>query len=265
MGSATREALTGVRARLSTQSGAANLETAEQLLSAGRIIGQSPALLSLLADSSASSEAKTGVVAEIFRAKVDSVALGVLTDIATSRWSVHGDVLEAIEELGFRVIADSATGSASIESELAAFGAAVSSSNELELALGAKLGDVDAKLSLVDALLVGKASPQTIAIVHQLVAQPRGRRIGELLRVAASIVADQAGKSVATVTSAVPIPAAQLARLEKGLSALYGRPLSVNQQVDSSVIGGLRIQVGDDVIDGSISSRLHDLRLQLAG
>jgi len=265
MGSATREAIAGVRARLAGQGGSATLATGEQLLSAGRAIGGSSALLSLLADPSADQAAKSGVVAELFGSKLDAEAVRILSDVAASRWSSHDDLLEAIEELGFRVLADSATSAESIEAELARFGEAVSTSNELELALGSKLGSVDAKLSLVDALLDGKASPQTVAIVRQLVAQPRGRRIGELLRVAAGIVADQAGKSIATVTSAVPIAPAQLERLEKGLSALYGRPLSVNQQIDPALIGGLRIQVGDDVIDGSVSARINDLRLQLAG
>jgi F-type H+-transporting ATPase subunit delta len=265
MGSATREAIAAVRATLSAQGASASLATGEQLLSAGRVIGDSSALLSLLADPSADAAVKTGVVAEIFAAKVDAEALAILTTVATSRWSNHSDVLEAIEELGFRVLADSAPREVSIESELASFGEAVSTSDELELALGSKLGETGSKLTLVDALLEGKASAQTLAIVRQLVAQPRGRRIGQLLSVAADIVADQAGKSIATVTSATPIAPAQLARLEKGLSSLYGRQLSVNQQIDAGIIGGLRIQVGDDVIDGSIVARINDLRLQLAG
>jgi F-type H+-transporting ATPase subunit delta len=70
---------------------------------------------------------------------------------------------------------------------------------------------------------------------------------------------------VATVSSARPLAAAQLERLEKGLAAQYGRALRLNQVVDPAVIGGLRVQVGDDVIDGSIASRLGELRLQLAG
>ena len=265
MGSASREALADVRAKLTALGGSATLLTGEQLLSAGRAIGNSSALLSLLADPSAPRESKAGVVTELFASQVEPQALGILTDVVTSRWSNHADVLEAIEELGFRVLAASVPAGVSIEAELASFGEAVSSSDELELALGSKLGDADAKLALVDALLNGKASAQTVAIVRQLVSQPRGRRIGELLTVAADIVADAEGKSIATVTSAAPIAAEQLDRLEKGLSKLYGRALLVNQQIDPTLIGGLRIQVGDDVIDGSISSRINDLRLQLAG
>jgi F-type H+-transporting ATPase subunit delta len=140
----------------------------------------------------------------------------------------------------------------------------VSSDAQLELALGSKLGSDEAKSALVTSLL-GKASPQTVAIVRQLVLQPRGRRIGELLRNAASIVADQAGESIATVTSATPIGTAQLARLQKGLAASFGRDLAINLVVDPTIIGGLRVQVGDDVIDGTVARKLAELRLQMAG
>ncbi|MDP1788870.1 MAG: F0F1 ATP synthase subunit delta, partial [Rhodoglobus sp.] len=65
-------------------------------------------------------------------------------------------------------------------------------------------------------------------------------------------------------TSAAPLTAAQLDRLAKGLTKQYGRGLRINQIVDPAVIGGLRVAIGDDVIDGSIATRINDLRLQLA-
>jgi F-type H+-transporting ATPase subunit delta len=141
----------------------------------------------------------------------------------------------------------------------------VSSDAGLELALTSKLGRADAKLDLVNALLASKVSAHTLAIVRHLVRQPRGRRIGQLLRFAASVVADQAGTSIATVTSASALAPAQLERLNKSLAVRYGRELSINQVVDPTVVGGVRVQIGDDVIDGSIATRLKDLRLQLAG
>jgi F-type H+-transporting ATPase subunit delta len=264
MGSATREALAGTRANLSAV-GSATLATGEELLAAGRTIGGSAQLQSFLADPSVDADEKAGFVKRLFGSTLGTDALGILTDIATRRWSRSEDVLVALEELGLRVLADSADKTVSIESELSGFAATVAGNAQLELALGSKLGAIGSKLTLVDTLLSGKVSAQTVAIVRHLVSQPRGRRIGALLEQAARIVADQSGKSLATVTSATPIPAAQLSRLEKGLASLYGRPLSINQVVDPAVVGGLRIQVGDDVIDGSISARINELRLQLAG
>jgi F-type H+-transporting ATPase subunit delta len=49
------------------------------------------------------------------------------------------------------------------------------------------------------------------------------------------------------------------------LARKYGRDVSLNTVVDPSVVGGIRIQIGDDVIDASVSSRLADLRQRLAG
>ena len=61
-----------------------------------------------------------------------------------------------------------------------------------------------------------------------------------------------------------PLTAAQVTRLTAALGASYGREIHVNHVIDTSIVGGLRVQIGDDVIDGTIASRLTDLRLQLA-
>lgn len=265
MGSATREASAVSRAALSKLGGTADLATGESLFSAGHVIGDSSQLLAALGDASADAAAKAALVRGVFASAVTPVALGLLQAIASERWSSHDDLLAGIEDLGLRATASSAPGGASIEEELFSFGAAVSSDAELELALANKLGRTDAKLDLVNALLSSKVSDQTLVIVRHLVQQPRGRRIGELLRSAASVVADQANTSVATVTSAAPLAAGQLTRLKESLAARYGRELMVNQVIDPAVVGGVRVQIGDDVIDGSISTRISDLRLQLAG
>ena len=264
MGSATREALASSRAVLAAHGSSAYLATGESLFTAGRAVGNSSQLLAALADPSAPEAAKIALVTGVFASSVTPGALELLAAVASARWSSHDDLLAGIEDLGLRATAASAP-DASIEAELFAFGAAVSSDSELELALASKLGRADAKAGLVDTLLAGKVSAQTLAIVRHLVQQPRGRRIGELLRHAASVVADQAGTSIATVTSANTLAPGQLDRLKKSLAGRYGRGLMINQVVDPTVVGGLRVQIGDDVIDGSIATRLKDLRLQLAG
>ena len=90
------------------------------------------------------------------------------------------------------------------------------------------------------------------------------RRIAELLRDAASVVADEAGLSVATVTTAQEISPAQLDRLAKSLAGSYGRELRINHVIDPSIVGGIRVQLGDEVIDGTVATRINELRLQLA-
>ena len=136
---------------------------------------------------------------------------------------------------------------------------------DLELAVGSKLGDPAEKAALVDRLLGRKAAPGTLAIIRHLVQSPRGRRIGRLLSTAAEIVADASGGIVATVTAAAPLTSAQLQKLSSTLQQQYGREPRIAVRIDPAVIGGLRVQVGDDVIDGTVASRLTELRLQLAG
>ncbi|MCY7405131.1 MAG: F0F1 ATP synthase subunit delta [Cryobacterium sp.] len=264
MGSATREALATSRAALSVPGGTTDLATGESLFGAGRVIGSTSQLLSALGDASAESSAKVTLVRAVFGSNVTPRALDLLAAAVSERWSSHDDLLAGIEELGLRASALSAPAGTSIEGELFAFGKTVSSDAELELALASKLGKVDAKAALVQKLLAGKVSGQTLAIVRHLVQQPRGRRIGELLRHAASVVADQSGTSIATITSASVLTPAQLARLQTTLQERHGRALTINQVVDPALVGGVRVQIGDLVIDGSIATRLADLRLQLA-
>jgi F-type H+-transporting ATPase subunit delta len=263
MGSATRKALAGTHATLAAL-GRADLRVAEELLAAGRVIGSSKQLRAALADAESDAAQKRALVQAVFGSQLSVDAITLLNELTSNRWSSSIDLLEGVEELGFRVASASAP-ELPIDAELFTVERAVSSDAELELALGSKLSPLDAKVKLVDRLLSGKASAQTLAIVNHLVQQPRGRRIGELLRRAADIVAEQRGFEIVTVTSAAPLTPAQLDRLVKGLEAQYGRALRVNTIVDPAVLGGVRVQIGDDVIDGSVASRLSSLRQKLAG
>jgi F-type H+-transporting ATPase subunit delta len=262
MGSATREAITAANAALAKQ-GTVDLATGEQLLAAALVVSGSHELRAALADDTAKDSDRKGIVDAVF-GKYTKSARAVLESLATSRWSSEDDLVAGIEELGIRALASSAPKTLSIDDELFEFGVAVTSDSELELALGSKLGGVDGKVSLVDALLDGKASKQTIAILKALLAQPRGRRIAELIRYAATIVADESGNGIATITVASPLDAAQRKRVGTALSSQYGRDIRINEIVDPAILGGMRVQVGSEVIDGTISNRVADLRIRLA-
>jgi len=262
MGSATREAIAAASALLRTQN-TADLATGEQLLAAAIVVGRETRLRMALADDAASAADRTAIVGAVF-AKYTHEARAILGSLATSRWSSAEDLVDGIERLGIEAVASSAAGSVSISDELFALSTAVSSSSELELAFGKKSGSVEEKIALLGTLLEGKASRQTILIVNALLAQPRGRRMAELLRFASTIVAEQAGFSIATVTVAHPLTPEQGVRLEHALSSRRGNSIRINQVIDPGVLGGMRVQIGDEVIDGTIANRLTDLRLRLA-
>ncbi|MBF4578569.1 MULTISPECIES: F0F1 ATP synthase subunit delta [unclassified Frigoribacterium] len=264
MGSMSREALGSARSTLADLGGAADLTTGEQVLDAGRVIGGNVQLQAYFADPAVDAATKKQLVDRVFGAFTEPARALVLS-VVGRRWSSKRDLLAGMEEIGIRVVASTIPDGSTIANELFAFDAAVRSDSSLELAIGTKLSDPEAKAGLVQRLLGGRASEQTITIVGHLVRQPRGRRIGELLRTAAEIVSDQSDQLVATVTTARVLDDAHAARLEQGLSRQFGRSLRINQVVDPAVIGGLRVQVGDEVIDGTVATKLSALRLQLAG
>ena len=263
MGSATRSALAAATAQLDAAKGV-GLATGEQLLSAGRAIAGSTQLRAVLSDPSIGQKEKSGLLGSIFP-KLDALAAQLLGGIVESRWSNSDELVDGIESIGIRALANAAGSDAGIEGELFAVGRAIASDPDLELALGSKLGDPAAKGQLITTLIGKKASPATLAILSHLVQSPRGRRIGELVTGAAKAVSDAAGRQLATVTAAVPLSAAQQKRLAAALTKQYGIDTRVDVIVDPSVLGGLRVQVGDEVVDGTVSARLTDLRLQLAG
>jgi len=76
--------------------------------------------------------------------------------------------------------------------------------------------------------------------------------------------AERRNRMVAVVTSAVPLSDGQKQRLGAALAKLYGRPMHLNLDVDPDVLGGIRVQVGDEVINGSIADRLEDATRRMA-
>ncbi len=263
MGSATTQALQATTAALTAAQGV-DLAVAGELFAAGRAVAGSPQLAGALAGSAAEPAARRKVVADVFGAALSPLTVSLLSTAVEQRWSSATDLLDGIEELAVRAAA-AAGGGDDVEAELFAFSRTVAQNPELELALGSRLGDAAAKGALVTRLLGERASAATTLIVSSLVQQPRERRVRALLNRAMRLVADQRGRTVATVVSAVPLGDAQRTRLAAALSERYGSDVSLNIVIDPAVVGGLRVQIADDVIDASISTRLADLRQRLAG
>ena len=75
---------------------------------------------------------------------------------------------------------------------------------------------------------------------------------------------DAAGRVRATVTTAVPLVREDRDRIEKELSRRLHKEVRLTVAVDPRILGGLKLQYGDRVVDASIASRLHQLRRRLA-
>lgn len=263
MGSATTQARTATTEALTAASGV-DLDVARELFAAVGAVNGSAQLSGALSDSSAPAAARGALVTAVFGSGYRDITVALLRRAAEQRWSNSREFIEGLEELAVRA-ATVADPSADIEGELFQFSRTVASSGELELALGGRLGDGSGKAGLVSTLLDGRASAATALIVASLVQNARGRRVRALLRRAESIVADQRSSIVATVYAAAPLNAEQQTRLQNALRARYGSAVTLNTVIDPTVVGGLRVQVADDVIDASVSARLADLRQRIAG
>lgn len=262
MGSATTQALAASVQALAAASGV-TLDTSRELFAAAHAVGESSHLSGALADPSAPVEARQNVVSAVFGGFSQNTR-DILTTVVSERWSDAGELIDGIEELAIRA-ASIADGGSDIEGELFGFSRVVAANSELELALGSRLGGGAAKVDLVERLLAGSVSAPAALIVSSLVRNPRERRIRQLLNRAMRIVSSQNGRVVATVHSASELTEAQRTRLSDALSRRYDGTVSLNVVIDPAVLGGLRVQIADDVIDGSISARLADLRQKLAG
>lgn len=262
MGSATTQALAATTTALDAASGV-NLDVARELFAAARAVGETSQLSGALADSAAPIEARRAVIASVFSASSTATTIDLLNAVVDQRWSSAADLVDGIEELAIRAVAV-AEPQVDLGAELFQFSRTVAENPELELALGSRLGDVSAKGALVKSLLATRASEATTVLVASLVQAPNERRVRELIARASQLVADQRGRTVATVYTAAPLSAAQAERLAATLSQRYGNAVTLNTVIDPSVVGGLRVQIADDVIDASVSARLADLRQRLA-
>jgi len=105
----------------------------------------------------------------------------------------------------------------------------------------------------------------TLRLISQMVTHPRGRSLPAALDMCASIAARRRQQLIAVVRSAVELTAAQQRRLADSLAANYGHRVHLNIVLDPAVIGGISVQIGDELIDATAARRLAAVRRQLAG
>ena len=149
---------------------------------------------------------------------------------------------------------------AEVEDELFRLGRVLESSDELRSALTDQHVPVSRRQQIIEDLLDGKATQTTLAIVSMIVGAGRA---ADLVKIANELVqrtASNSGQAVAEVRSAVALTDAQLLELTAALKARTNMDIMVKNIVDPSVMGGLVTQIGDSVLDGTVRTRLNQLR-----
>jgi F-type H+-transporting ATPase subunit delta len=151
-----------------------------------------------------------------------------------------------------------------IEDELFRFARIVDSSRELRTALGDPSTAVGHRVGLVEDLLKGKVQPASVRLVAYVLRAGHVRDLVGTFEWLAELAAEERGRRVAEVRSAVDLDDGECARLAEALRRTVGHPVEVRVQIDPAVIGGMTVAIGDTVIDGSLRHRLDQLRETLA-
>ena len=146
------------------------------------------------------------------------------------------------------------------EDELFAVAQALAGADELREVLADRRIPAARRQQIVEDLLGGQAAETTVALVSMVVGAGRG---GDLVRIIEAAVERSAGLrkvAVAEVRSAVALSEHQQRRLAEALQRATGKDVTVKAVVDPAVMGGVVTRIGDEVIDGSVRTRINQLR-----
>jgi F-type H+-transporting ATPase subunit delta len=272
MHSASREALKQLREQVSSVLGRFSsteglIGLAQELYAVADLLTGQPRLRRRLADSAAAPHHRSGMADTLLEGKISASALSVVELAVSVRWSSAWDLVDALETSGDDVLlaaADSAGVLDDVEDELFRLERILDAQSNLTTLLDQAAVDGGTRAKLLDSVIADKVNQVTLALVRHAVVTQRKR--GILLAVDDLI--ESAGarreRSVARVISAVDLSAQQERALADKLSELYGRRIEVRFAIDPSVRGGLVVRVGDEIIDGSVLSRLNQIRSAFA-
>ncbi|MFJ8534746.1 F0F1 ATP synthase subunit delta [Streptomyces sp. NPDC093591] len=271
MNGASREALAAARERLDALTDNTSVDAAklaDELAAVTALLDREVSLRRVLTDPAQAGEAKAELAQRLLAGQVSGEAADLLAGMVRSRWSQSRDLVDALEELADTADLTAAQKAATlddVEDELFRFGRIVASNTGLRAALTDRSATTSAKGELLRSLLGGRAKATTERLVTRLVTAPRGRSLESGLESLSKLAAERRERMVAVVTSAVPLSGPQKQRLGAALAKLYGRQMHLNLDVDPEVLGGIRVQVGDEVINGSLADRIEDAGRRLAG
>ena len=147
-----------------------------------------------------------------------------------------------------------------LSDELQNVARAFGESEELQGALSNPLIPFEKKQGIISDLIGKRASTVTVSLVNMLVGVNRIKDLGAITQRMLGFAAEAEGQVVADVRSAIELDAATRERLTVKLSEATGKSVKLNVVVDPSVVGGLVAQVEDTLFDGSVHSRLLELR-----
>lgn len=268
MAGASNESLQQTDREIERWAGSASPSLVRELFAVLAVLDENAALRRALVDPSYEGADRSKVVERLFADKVSAETVEVVATLAGRRWADDRHFTDGLEHAGVVLTAASAEKRGGLEAveevvdQLIAFKGVLDDSHELQRALSDPRADVDAKTRLAQRLAPG-ASEESKLLLEQAVLSPRGVLVGRLIERFAEEVAARRKRWIAHVTTSRPLTEAQEERLQQQLDALYERELKLAVAVDPALIGGLKVQIGEEVIDGSVAGRLDELRQRI--
>ncbi|MEC7114961.1 MAG: ATP synthase F1 subunit delta [Actinomycetota bacterium] len=157
-------------------------------------------------------------------------------------------------------VASAESNGAQVEDEIYRFSQVLQSSEELKSTLSDASIPSARRQQIVEDLLDGQATQTTVALVSMIVAAGMGSDIKAIADRVVGLGAESRDKAVAEVYSVVDLSSDQQQRLAAALKSATGKDVEMKIIIDESVMGGLLVQIEDEVIDGTVRTRLKQLR-----
>jgi ATP synthase F1 delta subunit/ATP synthase F0 subunit b len=268
---ASRDALAAVVTEFDSVAGDLDADgltkLAEELASVGKLLITEPTLARHLAEPADDAAPKVRLVETLLSGKVGDPTLDVVRTVVSQRWSTASNIVDGIEHtarLALLKRAEVVGEVDEVEDQLFRFGRVLDAEPRLAALLSDYTTPAEGRIALLNKVLDGSGiSGTAAALLSQTIELLRGERADEAVIDLAELAVSRRGEVVAHVTAASELSDAQRDRLTEVLTRIYGHPVSVQLHVDPELLGGLSIAVGDEVIDGSIASRLAAAQTQL--
>lgn len=234
---------------------------AEDLASVTNLLARESVLTRHLADPADDPTPKLNLLETLLEGKVGDTSLEVLKAAVAGRWSSDANLVDAVEHvarLALLVRAEREDVAGDVEEQLFRFSRILDAEPGLANLLGDYSAPAEGRVKLVrDVLDSGSGvNATTVQLLSQTIELLRGERADEAVLELAELAVARRGEVVAHVSAAADLSDAQRSRLTEVLTRIYGHPVSLQLHINPALLGGLNIAVGDEVIDGTLSSKL---------
>lgn len=236
-------------------------EFAREFFDLSELLRRSSALSRSLTDPARTGTDRAELARSIFGGKASPEVVDVMASLAGESFPNEHDLAKATAELGVETLLISAQHNDrlhQVEEELFRSIEFFSEQRELRSNLEDWGNDLSTRENAVEKLFATQAV-ETRELLRHALSNVEDASLIVQVRGWVRQAAERADHLTAVVTAAQPLDPDQAHRLTEILSKKYNRPVKVHLGIDPRVIGGLRVQIGADVIDGTLSTRLKDV------